>query len=564
MSPHTKTLEAVMQDLTTSREGLSAVEARKRLAVYGRNELVEKKKKAPWRMFLDQFTDFMIIVLITAAVIAGVVGKPTDAIAILTIVVLNAIIGFIQEYRAEEAMAALKRMAAPSATAIRDGQPVTVPAGELVPGDVVLLEAGQVIPADMRLCECANLRVEEAALTGESEPVEKRLIDMDNADLSLGDRKNMVYQGTIATYGRGAGIVTATGMTTEMGKIAALLQSGEEVKTPLHQRLTVFGKRLALAILVICAIVFVAGCLRGEPVLFMLLTAISLAVAAIPEALPAVITIALALGAKKMVKLQALIRKLPAVETLGSVTYICSDKTGTLTQNRMTVETLYTNGTLIDMTSETAEPRRGEGCMAPHLSLLFTALAITNDARCNDSGETVGDRTVVALHCIAEACGYNKVDLEARHPRTGEIPFDSDRKCMTTIHALQDPETFSLPTLTGQGSAYRYISFTKGALDALLEKADLMMSAAGPVPVDRNELQAVHSRMAAEGLRVLAVAARFWEEIPEHPSPETVETHLVLLGLVGMMDPPRAEAMEAVAQCKNAGIVPVMITGDHA
>ena len=297
-------------------------------------------------MFLDQFKDFMILVLIAAALVAGVIGEPSDTIAIAVIVLLNAVLGFIQEYRAEKAMAALKKMAAPAATVIRDGKPDTIPADQLVPGDLVLLEAGNVVPADIRLRETFQLRTEEAALTGESLPVGKQTEALPDKDLSIGDRKNMVYKGTLVTYGRGRGLVTATGMRTELGRIAALLQGQEEGKTPLQKRLTSFGKKLAYAVLAICSIVFVAGLLRGEPPLLMLLTAISLAVAAIPEALPAVITISLALGAKKLVKQQALIRKLPAVETLGSVTYICSDKTGTLTLNRMTVEEVYTDGHL--------------------------------------------------------------------------------------------------------------------------------------------------------------------------------------------------------------------------
>jgi len=339
--------EKVAEALKTSPQGLSNEEARKRLMEYGPNELVEKKKKTPLEMFLDQFRDFMILVLIGAAVISGIVGEVTDTLVIVLIVVINAVIGFVQEYRAEQAMAALKKMAALTATVVRAGQPVDIPASELVPGDIVILDAGKIVPADMRLMEVAQLKVEEAALTGESVPVEKVVTALPDEALSIGDRKNMVYKGTIITYGRGLGIVTATGMNTELGRIATMLQDEEAVKTPLQKRLAKFGSKLAIAVLAICAIVFVFGLLRGEPVMLMLLTAISLAVAAIPEALPAVVTISLAIGAKKMVKQNALIRKLPAVETLGSVTYICSDKTGTLTLNRMTVEELYINGEVI-------------------------------------------------------------------------------------------------------------------------------------------------------------------------------------------------------------------------
>ena len=295
-------------------------------------------------MFLDQFRDFMILVLIAAAIISGIIGEPSDTIAIIVIVILNAVIGFIQEYRAEKAMAALKKMAAPSATVIRNGMPETISASQLVPGDFVMLEAGKIVPADMRLVEAAQLKVEEASLTGESVPVEKHIKELPDEHLPIGDRKNIAYKGTFVTYGRGSGVVVATGMNTELGKIAAMLQEGAEVKTPLQKRLAAFGKKLAIAVLIICAVVFGIGIMRGEPPLLMLLTAISLAVAAIPEALPAVVTISLALGAKKLVKQNALIRKLPAVETLGSVTHICSDKTGTLTLNKMTVEEVYVDG----------------------------------------------------------------------------------------------------------------------------------------------------------------------------------------------------------------------------
>ena len=328
MHPYQKNLEKVLSDLKTGLRGLSNEEAKIRLEQYGRNELMEKKKRTVFMMFLDQFKDFMILVLIVAAVISGFIGELSDTIAIIVIVVLNAAVGFIQEYRAEKAMAALKQLAAPSAAVIRDGDPTTVPAAELVPGDRVLLEAGRIVPADMRLAEVAQLKVEEAALTGESVPVEKQTGELRDENLSLGDRKNMAYKGTFVTAGRAVGVVTGTGMNTELGKIAAMLQEEEEVKTPLQKRLATFGRKLAVAVLAICAIVLAIGLLRGEPAMLMLLTAISLAVAAIPEALPAVITISLALGAKKLITQHALIRKLPAVETLGSVTYICSDKTG--------------------------------------------------------------------------------------------------------------------------------------------------------------------------------------------------------------------------------------------
>ncbi|MDO9462704.1 MAG: HAD-IC family P-type ATPase, partial [Deltaproteobacteria bacterium] len=344
---HQKKIDEVIEDLGSSLKGLSPEEVEKRLQEYGPNELKEKKKKTVFMMFLDQFKDFMILVLMAAAVISGIIGEPSDTIAIVVIVVLNAVIGFVQEYRAEKAMAALKKMAAPTATVIRNGMPENIPASQLVPGDVVLLEAGKVVPADLRLTEAAQLKVEEAALTGESVPVEKHTKALHDELLPIGDRKNMAYKGTFVTYGRGVGVIAATGMDTELGKIATMLQEEEEVKTPLQKRLATFGRKLAIAVLAICAIVFTVGIMRGEQVFLMLLTAISLAVAAIPEALPAVITISLALGAKKMVRQNALVRKLPAVETLGSVTYICSDKTGTLTLNKMTVEEIYVDGKIV-------------------------------------------------------------------------------------------------------------------------------------------------------------------------------------------------------------------------
>ncbi|MDP2156564.1 MAG: cation-translocating P-type ATPase, partial [Nitrospirota bacterium] len=583
--------------------GLSAAEAVKRLAEYGPNELTEKKKKTPFMMILDQFKDFMIMVLIAAAVIAGIVGKPTDAAAIIAIVILNAIIGFIQEYRAEEAMAALKKMAAPSSTVLRDGLPATVAASEIVPGDIILLEAGQIVPADLRLSESANLKIEEAALTGESVPVEKHIALLHDEHLPIGDRKNMTYQGTIVTYGRGTGVVTATGMGTEMGKIATMLQEEKDLKTPLQQRLTVFGKKLAVAIMVICAIVFVAGMMRGEPAVLMLLTAISLAVAAIPEALPAVITIALAIGAKKMVKLNALIRRLPAVETLGSVTYICTDKTGTLTLNKMTVEEMYVDGKIsgvrdLGLGIKTAGiGDQGLGVSKEELipspqppipvftspqNLLFTALALSNDAQMDAGGNIIGDPTEIALYNIAKENGFDKKELEKGLPRVAEIPFDSDRKCMTTFHKIsphpnplpqpkvgalsRERETQNPPPLRGgdtREGEFKYISFTKGGVDVLLEKADNILTSEGLKPLDMQELHKINDRMAADGLRVLCIALRSWDSLPADMSPENVEKGLSIIGLTGMMDPPREEAKEAVKLCKMAGIKPVMITGDH-
>ncbi len=559
---HQKTFEDVIDELNTSLKGISSEEAQKRLLEYGPNELKEKKKKTPLMMFLDQFKDFMILILIAAALISGFIGELSDTIAIIVIVVLNAVVGFIQEYRAEKAMAALKKMAAPSATVMRNNMPETISASGLVPGDIVMLEAGKIVPADMRLIEAAHFKVEEAALTGESVPVEKNTKALHDERLPMGDRKNMAYKGTFVTSGRGAGVITATGMGTELGRIAAMLQEEEEVKTPLQKRLATFGRKLAIAVLAICAIVLAIGIMRGEPPMLMLLTAISLAVAAIPEALPAVITISLALGAKKLVKQNALIRKLPAVETLGSVTYICSDKTGTLTLNKMTVEEIYVNGKI--MKGSELEARSSEDAkLTIHnspLKTLFKALALSNDAVLDKDGKVIGDPTENALFDIAYKNGFNKQELEKKFPRISEIPFDSDRKCMTTFH--KSPPHPPIPHLPSGGEG-GVISFTKGAMDVLLEKSENILTSEGLRTIDIQELHRMNDRMAADGLRVLGIAMRDWDALPEDMSPDNVETGLTILGLVGMMDPPREEAREAVALCKAAGIKPVMITGDH-
>jgi len=544
--------EEVPEKLQSSANGLSSEEAKRRLTQYGSNELIEKERKPLWMMFLDQFRDFMILVLIAAAIVAGMIGEPSDAIAIVVIVLLNAVLGFVQEYRAEKAMAALKKMAAPSATVVRDGQPDEMPATQLVPGDLVILEAGNVVPADIRLIEAVQLHIEEAALTGESVPVEKNRTGLRETDLSVGDRRNMAYKGTLVTYGRGQGYVTATGMETELGRIASLLQGQEEGKTPLQKRLTAFGQKLAYAVLAICVIVFIAGLIRGEPPLLMLLTAISLAVAAIPEALPAVITISLALGAKKLVRQHALIRKLPAVETLGSVTYICSDKTGTLTLNSMTVETAYVEGliqraeeipaagqqvSLEDQTSET-QPLR----------LMLAAMALCNDARLNGSGQMIGDPTETALFSLARDKGLVEEKLDEICPRLAEIPFDSNRKLMTTFHPWK------------QGGV---IAFTKGAIEEMAARSKKILTSEGQEDIDRSRILETAEAFADDGLRTLGFGMRVWESLPDPLTSENVETGMVLLGMVGMMDPPRPEAAEAVALCRSAGIRPVMITGDH-
>ncbi|MDD5301217.1 MAG: calcium-translocating P-type ATPase, PMCA-type [Gallionella sp.] len=537
---HMLSSDEVAQRLETNlQSGLSSVNAAERLARFGFNSLQEKRARPPWIMLLDQFTDFMIAVLIAAAVISGIVGDVSDTIAIIVIVILNAVIGFIQEYRAERAMAALKRMAESSAHVLRDGQKKVVNASKLVPGDMVLLEAGNVVPADLRIIEAARLKIDESALTGESVAVEKQAQVLSIPVTSLGDKTCMAYKGTIVTYGRARGLVVATGMNSELGKIATLLNESSESKTPMQKRLANLGKRLAIAALAICVLVFVIGMLRGEPMLLMFMTALSLAVAAIPSALPAVVTISLALGAHKMVKQNALIRRLPAVETLGSVTFICSDKTGTLTQNKMYVTAIYADGTLCDPLNE--------GRNTEPWPTLFRALALSNDAHLDHHNKACGEPTEAALLHAAQVAGYNKTALEQQMPRLMELPFDSERKRMTTFHG------------TDEG----IVAYTKGSPEAVILQCSRILMAGGEQPIDRASLLRQAEAMAADGLRVLAFAFRRWTSLPASEQPDELENGLVFLGLSGLIDPPRSEVPEAVSLCKSAGIIPVMITGDH-
>jgi len=534
--------------------GLSAEAAALRLEQGGPNVLQERGRRHPVLMLAAQFTDFMILVLIAAAVIAGIVGEPQDTIAIVVIVLLNGIIGFVQEYRAERAMAALKKMASPQARVIRDGKPALVDATGLVPGDLVELEAGNILPADLRLTELASLKVDESALTGESQPVEKQIAQLDEADLPLGDRLNLAYKGTIVTYGRARGLVVATGMRTELGKIAALL-SGESGKTPLQKRLARFGQHLALVVLAICAIIFVAGWLRGEPPLMMLLTAVSLAVAAIPEALPAVVTISLALGAARMVRQNALIRRLPAVETLGSVTYICSDKTGTLTQNRMHVDCVRAAGETRAGLQDTYDSTRAlalggseslRAAQSPWRELGM-AMVLCNDAMAGADGKLSGDPTETALLEAAQAAGFDKHEWQETLPRQAELPFDSDRARMSTLH--RDGEAV--------------LMLVKGAPEGMLSLCVDQLAASGTVAIDQAALQDAAEQLAAQGLRVLAFALKRLPHLPDMLDAATLESGLTFIGLAGLIDPPRTEAAESVAACKAAGIIPVMITGDH-
>jgi Ca2+-transporting ATPase len=542
---HTLSVDEVALKLETSHQtGLSAAQVAERIAHHGPNALQEKRRRSPWRMLLDQFTEFMILVLIGAAIISGFVGDIGDTIFIIVIVILNAAVGFVQEYRAERAMAALKRMSEASARVLRDGQVETVNASELVPGDVVLLEAGNVVPADFRLVEAAQLRIDESALTGESVAVEKQIHALPEVDAPLGDKTCLAYKGTIVTYGRGRGLVIATGMQSELGKIASLLCGDDDSKTPLQKRLTDFGKWISLAALAICILVFVIGITRGEPLLLMFMTAVRLAVAAIPSALPAVVTISLALGAHKMVKQHALIQSLPAVETLGSVTFICSDKTGTLTQNKMHVMALYADGTLCESWQE-VNPS-GTQKSEPWVTL-FRALALSNDAHLDSHGKAQGEPTEAAFLRAAEEAGWNKALLENETPRLKELPFDSERKRMTTFHYR----------------AENVVAYTKGSPEALLSQCTGMLTASGEQNIDKDALLQQADAMAANGLRVLAFACRNWPVLPAGDAVEELESNLIFVGLVGLIDPPRSEAKQAVALCRSAGITPVMITGDH-
>jgi Ca2+-transporting ATPase len=540
---HAATPDEIMRALgTDATQGLSAADAATRLARHGPNVIQEGRRRGPLRMFLDQFTDFMILVLLAAALVSGIIGDLTDTLVILVIVALNAVIGFVQEYRAERAIAALRRMSAPQTRVVRDGHSRAIPARELVPGDVVLLDAGAIVPADLRLLESAALNTQEAALTGESAAIDKSATAQIEKNAPIGDRFTMAYMGTLVVHGRARGVVTASGMDTELGRIAGMLHGTEAAKTPLQKRLARFGRILAIAVLVLCGLIFLSGVLRGEPVLLMLLTAISLAVAAIPEALPAVVTVALALGARQMVRRQALIRKLAAVETLGSVTYICTDKTGTLTLNRMRVEELSVAG-------GARSPPPLATPADPILAELLTAMAISNDTHLDHAGQAVGDPTEVALFEAARDAGFPAGELLERLPRAAELPFDAARRCMTTLHR-PDPAGEAL------------IAYVKGSPETILALCTGGYGAKPHLPLDREAVLSLARAMAADGLRVLAFARRTFDAPPPIEA-EHVEVELEFLGLAGLLDPPRAEAAAAIADCRNAGIVPVMITGDH-
>lgn len=561
---HTLDSEEVLKLLESRKEGLSTEQAVQRLERYGKNVLQEAKPKTLLAKFIEQFKNVMIFILLAAAVLSGILGEWTDTVIILLVVILNAVLGVIQENKAEQALEALKSMSSPQARVRRGGQVTEIKSEELVPGDLVLLEAGNVVPADVRLLEAASLKTEEAALTGESLPSEKQAGVLEGSDLVIGDRTNMAYMSSSVTYGRGVGVVTATGMDTEVGRIAGFISEAENEITPLQKKLDELGKYFTFIILGVCVVIFIVGWLEGRELLDMLLTSISLAVAAIPEGLPAIVTIILALGVQRMAKRKAIIRKLPAVETLGSTEIICSDKTGTLTLNKMTVEKLYVGGETVEADAGLSEIPGGE--------LLLQAMTLCNDSSIDDSGGAAGDSspekpvqgsgtrsgkailgdpTETALVDYALSIGTHKRELEQRYPRVGELPFDSDRKLMTTIHKLDN----------GQ---FRVL--TKGAPDVLVSKCSHIYEDGVAVPLTEEHtrrITASNKELADEALRVLAFAYRDEASLPAAPSPEVTEQALVFVGLTGMIDPPREEVRDAVAVCRRAGIRPVMITGDH-
>lgn len=545
MDYHLKSCDETFQSLQSSKNGLSSSEAAKRLEQYGPNKLNEAKKKSLVKRFFEQLADPMIIILLAAALISAITSVynhefPSDVIIILSVVIINAVLGVFQESKAEKAIEALQKMSAQHAKVIRDGKVVNIKSEELVIGDVVLLDAGDAVPCDMRLFECASLKIEEAALTGESVPVTKYMdlltLKKDEKTIPLGDRKNMAYMGSSVSYGRGKGVVCFTGMDTEMGKIASSLESAEDGETPLQKKLSSLSKVLTVIVLAVCAFIFVFGMLRqyfsGNPVngqffLNTFMLAVSLAVAAIPEGLVAVVTIVLSMGVTNMSKKNAIIRKLSAVETLGCASVICSDKTGTLTQNKMTVTEMF----------------------GADKNTLVQGMALCTDAEINEEG-SVGDPTEVALVNAALDKGFNKNDLLSVHPRVAEAPFDSVRKMMTTVHKYDS----------------EFISYTKGAPDVLLSRCSQIITENGIRAItedDKIQIRSANKSMADKALRVLALGMRKFNTMPEDTSEQGLEKDLIFIGLSGMIDPVRPEVKDAIKICKEAGIRPIMITGDH-
>lgn len=545
----TKSVQEVKEELQTNEEtGLSSEEVKKRQEQYGLNELKAAKKKKLWERFLDQFKDFSIIVLIIAAIVSGVVGVAegegiTDTIIILIVVLVNAIIGIVQESKAEKSLEALQQLSNHAAKVIRNGTMEVIPAKELVPGDIIVLDTGDYIPADLRVVEAINLKAQESSLTGESVPVEKTIDKIEEAEVGIGDRTNLLFSSSLVTYGRGKGIVVSTGMQTEVGKIAGMINNTEKQETPLQRKLNQLGKTLGTAALLICAFIFILGLFQGKEPIHMFMTAVSLAVAAIPEGLVAVSTIVLAIGVQKMVKRHAIVKRLPAVETLGSATVICSDKTGTLTQNKMTVEKIFWNDSLRDLQDIQEEEIDQE------LKQLVYANMLCNDTKIGKEGTLTGDPTETALVDMAFVLNFDP-SIYDRTPRVEEVPFDSERKLMTTVNKIGN----------------EYIVYTKGGIDELLRRCNSYLLN-GKVYTKLDEympkIRKENETMAKDALRVLGCAYKSLDHQPSKQEMETIEQDLTFVGMVGMIDPPREEARKAVETCKLAGIKTVMITGDH-
>lgn len=552
---HDEAADAVLKTLDTSETGLSSGEAENRLEKYGKNELKEEEKTSAVKLFLSQFKSFLILILIVAALFSAFLGELVDALVILFTVFLAGVLGFVQEYRAEESIKLLKSLTSPEALVVRDGKEVKVPSSLLVPGDILILQAGDRIPADARLLEAQSLKIDESSLTGESVPVEKS-IKILLPETPQPDRKNMAYTGTSVTYGRGKAVITATGMSTAFGKLAGLLGEIERERTPLQEKLDQFGRWLGAATLIVVAFVAVLGIFKGFDPFEMFLWGVALAVAAIPEALPAVVTVGLALGVRRMVKRHALVRKLPSVETLGSTNIICTDKTGTLTQNKMTVEKVYVNGTMLSVTGNGYEPvgdffKEGQPVSEDiHLHKLLVTGALCNDAGLVEEegiGDIIGDPTEGALVVAAAKKGIWRPDLELGHRRIGEVPFSSERKMMTTLNASEE-------------GLYAY---SKGAPEVILGCCTKIFHGGQEkelTPEIRKEILDTVNEMANQTLRVMGFAYR---QVPENIVPENAEREMVFAGLMGMRDPPREEVKVAIATCTDAGIRTVMITGDH-
>jgi Ca2+-transporting ATPase len=581
---HALEASEVVQALRTDpKRGLDSQQAAKRISTFGMNVLAEAPRPSIWKRILDQFNNFIVLVLIAAAVVSALLGDYIEAIAIMAIVLLNAALGVIQEQRAEEALAALRKLAAPEAQAVRDGHRQTVPAPELVPGDIVLLEAGNYVPADLRLMETVNLRVDEAALTGESVPVSKEARLVLTQDQALGDRRNTAFSGTLVTYGRGKGVVVSTGMRTQLGMIAQMIQSVHEEPTPLQQKLDQLGKMLGWAALIVCGLVFGIGWLRGIEPLEMFLVAVSLAVAAVPEGLAAVVTITLAMGMREMISRHALIRRLASVETLGSTTVICSDKTGTLTQNQMTVTRMWVDGTNFEVTGSghipdghfRIERQRIDLGKYPALTTALWVAALANDAQLEEQYDSenehslraVGDPTETALLIAAAKAGAVRHKLEESYPRIDEIPFDSARKRMTTVHKILKPSPEDPSPFTNDEFQEWEIAAIKGAPDIILDLCthyQNMDDSTVPMTDEQREtILEANASLARSALRVLAVAYRIERDVPDKGTPEAIEHDFIFVGLVGMIDPPRQEVKPAIRTAREAGIRTMMITGDY-